>query len=127
MVTKKLAPWSLAVAALVVLSLLGACSTSSATTTKPKTTTPAATTAKTTTPAATTAKTTTPAATTPAATPPKAPKAIHDAAFAASPAACTTCHAVGGAGVGAAGGTGLPASHNGRTNDICKGCHQLGS
>lgn len=38
--------------------------------------------------------------------------------------ACTTCHQVGGAGVGAAGGTGLPADHTGRTDATCQGCHQ---
>ena len=68
----------------------------------------------------------------PAATPPKAPKAIHEAQFAANPPICTVCHTVGGAGVGAAGGTGLPgpgsaSDHTGRTADICKGCHQLSS
>ena len=39
-------------------------------------------------------------------------------------AACTTCHTVGGAGVGAPGGTGMPASHQGRTDAVCTGCHQ---
>jgi hypothetical protein len=74
----------------------------------------------------TTAKTTTPAATTPAAaTAPKAPKAVHDGPFAAAPAACTTCHTVGGAGAGAAGGMGMGTSHTGRANDTCKACHQL--
>ena len=68
----------------------------------------------------------------PVATPPKAPKALHEALFAATPPGCTACHTVGGAGVGAAGGTGLPgpgsvSDHTGRTADICKGCHQLSS
>lgn len=38
--------------------------------------------------------------------------------------ACTICHTVGGAGVGAPGGTGLPASHEGRTDATCTGCHR---
>lgn len=38
--------------------------------------------------------------------------------------ACTGCHTVGGAGVGAPGGTGLAASHQGRTDTTCTGCHQ---
>lgn len=38
--------------------------------------------------------------------------------------ACTSCHTVGGPGVGAAGGTGLPADHQGRTDSACTGCHQ---
>ena len=38
--------------------------------------------------------------------------------------ACTGCHTVGAAGVGAPGGTGLPADHQGRTDAICQGCHQ---
>jgi hypothetical protein len=36
---------------------------------------------------------------------------------------CATCHTVGGAGVGAAGGTGMPNNHQGRGNDTCRGCH----
>lgn len=38
--------------------------------------------------------------------------------------ACTTCHTVGGAGVGAPGGTGLTPAHQGRTDATCTGCHQ---
>lgn len=38
--------------------------------------------------------------------------------------ACTTCHTVGGTGVGTPGGTGLPTSHQGRTDATCTGCHQ---
>lgn len=41
--------------------------------------------------------------------------------------ACTTCHTVGGAGAGAPGGTGLPTSHQGRTDATCTACHQAGS
>lgn len=41
--------------------------------------------------------------------------------------ACTTCHQVGASGVGATGGTGLPADHAGRTDATCQGCHQLAS
>ncbi|MBI2864908.1 MAG: hypothetical protein HYX94_10155 [Chloroflexi bacterium] len=37
---------------------------------------------------------------------------------------CTTCHTIGGAGVGAPGGTGLPSSHQGRTSDVCLSCHK---
>ena len=37
---------------------------------------------------------------------------------------CTTCHTVGGPGVGVAGGTGLPDDHQGRTDDTCTGCHK---
>ncbi|MBI4322155.1 MAG: hypothetical protein HY675_26990 [Chloroflexi bacterium] len=39
--------------------------------------------------------------------------------------ACTSCHTVGGAGAGAPGGTGLPANHQGRTDAVCTGCHQV--
>lgn len=72
----------------------------------------------------------------PAATPPKAPKALHEALFAADPPACTGCHIVGAAGVGVAGGTGLPGpeaganDHTDRTKAtplLCKTCHQLSS
>jgi len=38
--------------------------------------------------------------------------------------ACTLCHVVGGAGVGASGGVGLPEAHRGRTDSQCRGCHQ---
>ncbi|MDO8690431.1 MAG: hypothetical protein Q7R39_10565 [Dehalococcoidia bacterium] len=38
--------------------------------------------------------------------------------------ACTTCHLVGGPGVGAPGGTGLPGSHAGRTASVCLACHR---
>lgn len=38
--------------------------------------------------------------------------------------ACTGCHTVGGAGAGAPGGTGLPTSHQGRTDATCQGCHK---
>lgn len=37
---------------------------------------------------------------------------------------CVMCHKVGGSGVGQIGGTGLPASHEGRTSDTCRSCHQ---
>lgn len=37
--------------------------------------------------------------------------------------ACTTCHQVGGSGVGTSGGTGLPTSHQGRTDATCSACH----
>lgn len=37
---------------------------------------------------------------------------------------CLTCHNVGGSGVGAPGGTGLPESHQGRSIDTCLSCHQ---
>lgn len=36
---------------------------------------------------------------------------------------CTVCHAVGGAGAGAPGGTGLPAGHQGRGDSVCRACH----
>ncbi len=36
---------------------------------------------------------------------------------------CTMCHQVGGGGVGEVGGTGLAVSHEGRTAEICLGCH----
>jgi hypothetical protein len=39
---------------------------------------------------------------------------------------CTTCHTVGGPGVGAPGGTGLPTDHQGRTAATCTGCHKAG-
>ena len=38
---------------------------------------------------------------------------------------CTTCHTVGGAGVGAPGGTGLAASHQGRSDATCLACHKV--
>lgn len=38
---------------------------------------------------------------------------------------CTTCHTVGGPGVGAPGGVGIPDSHKGRTDDTCLGCHAV--
>ena len=37
---------------------------------------------------------------------------------------CTTCHTVGGPGVGAAGGVGLPTDHQGRTAATCLACHK---
>ncbi len=37
--------------------------------------------------------------------------------------ACSGCHTVGGPGVGSAGGTGLPPSHQGRTDASCRSCH----
>ena len=37
---------------------------------------------------------------------------------------CTACHTVGAAGVGAPGGVGLPADHQGRADATCTGCHQ---
>ena len=36
---------------------------------------------------------------------------------------CTTCHSVGGSLVGAPGGAGMPASHQGRTDMLCQACH----
>ena len=39
-------------------------------------------------------------------------------------AECTTCHTVGGPGVGATGGTGLPQDHQGRTSATCTSCHK---
>jgi hypothetical protein len=130
--TKRLAPWLLVVGAMVGVAVLatacsGGGSTTSATTSKPAVTTttkPATTTAATTAPKTTT---TAPATTTASGAPPKAPAAIHTSLWNNSPPTCTTCHAVGGAGVGVPGGTGMPASHQGRTSDLCKGCHQLGS
>src|SRR3972149_1102642 len=38
---------------------------------------------------------------------------------------CTTCHTVGGAGVGAPGGTALAASHQGRSDATCLACHKV--
>ncbi len=38
---------------------------------------------------------------------------------------CTTCHTVGGAGVGVKGGTGLAASHQGRVDATCLACHKV--
>ena len=38
-------------------------------------------------------------------------------------AACTLCHQVGGTGVGAPGGLGMPANHQGRTDATCTACH----
>ena len=38
---------------------------------------------------------------------------------------CTTCHQVGGAGAGVAGGTGMPAGHASFTNAQCTSCHQV--
>jgi len=128
MVTKRLAPWFLVVVLLGVLSLVAACSGGgSTTTTKPTTTKPAVTT--TTAKPTTTAPTTTNPATTTTASggPPKAPNAIHSALWNNSPSTCLTCHVIGGAGVGVPGGTGIGTDHQGRTNDQCKGCHQLGS
>lgn len=72
----------------------------------------------------------------PGAIAPTTPKAIHEAAFAATPPGCTSCHTVGGAGVGATGGLGLPGpeagpnDHTDRTKATplqCKTCHQLSS
>jgi len=37
---------------------------------------------------------------------------------------CTTCHQLAGPGVGQAGGTGLPADHQGRGDVTCQGCHK---
>ncbi len=37
---------------------------------------------------------------------------------------CTLCHSVGGSGVGQPGGMGTPSSHQGRTSDTCRSCHQ---
>ena len=37
---------------------------------------------------------------------------------------CTLCHQVGAPGAGQPGGTGLPANHQGRTDNICQGCHK---
>lgn len=36
---------------------------------------------------------------------------------------CKLCHQVGTAGVGEVGGTGLTVAHEGRTSDVCRGCH----
>lgn len=38
-------------------------------------------------------------------------------------ASCGSCHRVGGSGVGVPGGTGLAASHLGRTDATCTACH----
>ena len=38
--------------------------------------------------------------------------------------ACSTCHTVGGPGVGVPGGTGIPASHQGRPDATCTSCHK---
>ena len=88
--------------------------------------TPTPTPTRTPTPVATPTSTPTPTPTpTPAATPtPKAPSAKPASHLAAGwPTTCTTCHQVGGPGVGAPGGTGLPADHTGRTDAVCLGCH----
>lgn len=37
---------------------------------------------------------------------------------------CTTCHTIGGPGVGVPGGLGIPADHQGRTDATCQGCHK---
>ena len=51
-------------------------------------------------------------------TPPKIPHSLDGRTD------CAMCHQVGGAGVGQAGGMGLPADHTGRTSDMCRSCHQ---
>lgn len=40
---------------------------------------------------------------------------------------CTLCHTPGGPGVGGPGGTGLPASHQGRADSTCLSCHGAGA
>jgi fumarate reductase subunit C len=37
---------------------------------------------------------------------------------------CTACHVVGGPGIGAPGGTGIPNDHQGRTDATCTTCHK---
>ncbi len=37
---------------------------------------------------------------------------------------CLMCHSIGAAGVGEPGGTGLTPAHEGRTIEMCRGCHQ---
>ena len=37
---------------------------------------------------------------------------------------CTTCHTPGGPSVGASGGTGMPANHQGRPDTACLSCHK---
>lgn len=74
-----------------------------------------------------------PAAATPApAAVTPAPGAVTPAAKAAAPRIphpvegrenCVSCHTVGGAGAGQPGGLGMPANHEGRTNDSCRNCH----
>lgn len=71
-----------------------------------------------TTPAPTTPAPTTPAPTTPA---PSGPPAITHTLE--GRADCLMCH-TGTTGVGAPGGTGIPASHATYKNDSCNGCHK---
>jgi hypothetical protein len=121
MATRRFVPWIAVAGGLLVVSALAACGGGGSTTT-----TPAATIPTTTKPATTSAPAT---STTTAAGIVTAPKALHQAAYAVTPPACNVsgCHAIGGAGVGAKGGVGMPANHEGRTADTCKSCHQLGS
>lgn len=70
----------------------------------------------------------------PSASPAPAPPAAAPPAKTAGPAAiphplagreaCSSCHQAGGAGVGAPGGLGMPADHQGRPDTTCTGCHK---
>ncbi len=58
--------------------------------------------------------------TVPPATAANAPSIPHETA---GRGACNLCHQAGGSGVGAPGGLGMPANHQGRTDATCTGCH----
>lgn len=95
--------------------------TATPTVTTPPVATPTPTTRPVATPTPTPAAAATPTPTrAPAAGPPKIPHTLDGRAD------CLLCHTIGAAGVGAPGGMGMPANHQGYTKDICQACHSAG-